>query len=824
MGLPVQLHDGYIAAVTARIPWPNPLTSTLGASVQSLHLTFHVIPSVSEPLSFSTANLAESVASVAESFIHDELSPREEATLRESFHPDLAASLYDPSRNVPGSMDPFLHASDDEEFRSDTDPAGVSIFATLIERLLARFEFDAKDTKITLVHPGHASFTFSVAEIRYGTEGFGESPDSVEKNEVAQTSGEIRKISIAGLKLTARNLRSSPAISSEPLTPSTASPVSPTTPSRSLMYSQSAFLSLPGSPMSPTIPHHSSMGPGSSYHSPQGSPASSSSSMDEDTTMFMSQSLAELPPRAASPAGSVTSSMYQSAISIANEQHHSADNFSRSSTPAPLNCRQSPGSGTQPSRSPEPDLEPEGLAIETNHEDLDELILSLGEEPIIIRLTTPPVPQPSSEPSEDPFAQPASPSSHSSPKAKDVTPNKQSLNLTISAGVLACAFRAWHIRAILGIANMWGSHRPPPAPKPLSELPAPSTPSHSLFTLGLDASINMRGMVILILASAESGKGISESPLAKFFARPLVPPQISPGCLRVFVDSISASCSFSTSTTSTGSALLQTQSQSSLVNLVAITFTVNDISAFTLSCTQDPDDHETKLIASPILITDPNLAAQYQSAHAHPDAHAIFANRHVPPKLPTFAVQDWTDRHRTDSVKLSTWRSKAKSKPARRRESHGAKVGLPSSPSTITGDDITIHTPAISVHASFSSLSANKVKGPRHMLNDYIDVDVVPIHIFLDFGSILGSNALAFMGELSDGGEIEERAAVDDEDEDDNAHSYPPEETETQRLERLVLEDLDLDLNYLVREPPKKAHREPGHAAPPRKVGFMILI
>ena len=140
--------------MTARIPWPNPLTSTLGFSVQSLNLTFHLIPVISESIGFSATNLADSVASAAESFIHDELTPREEATLRESFHPDLASSFYDHAQNVPGSIDPFLRGAEDEEFHSDADPAGVSMFATLIERLLARFEFDAVDTKITLIQPG----------------------------------------------------------------------------------------------------------------------------------------------------------------------------------------------------------------------------------------------------------------------------------------------------------------------------------------------------------------------------------------------------------------------------------------------------------------------------------------------------------------------------------------------------------------------------------------------------------------------------------------------------------------------------------------------
>src|ERR1700722_19187094 len=95
-GLPIKLHDGSISSVIARIPLPNPLTGTVGFSLRSLHLTFHLLPSVLKTSASShfNQNLADSVTSIAESFLHTELSSREEATLRESFHPDLALSTH----------------------------------------------------------------------------------------------------------------------------------------------------------------------------------------------------------------------------------------------------------------------------------------------------------------------------------------------------------------------------------------------------------------------------------------------------------------------------------------------------------------------------------------------------------------------------------------------------------------------------------------------------------------------------------------------------------------------------------------------------------
>lgn len=842
------MFEGSIGSVTARIPWPNPLTGTVGASVQSLHVVFHVIPSTSEAPSFSPADLADSVVSVAESFIHEELSPREEATLLESFHPDLAASVYDPNRNIPGSMDPFLQPLDDEEYRTDTDPAGVSIFATLIERLLARFEFDATDTEITLVHPGHASFTFSIAELRYGTEGPVVLPGTLESKEIVQVAGETRKMSISGIAVTARNLRPPPLPSHSSTTLSHSSPASPLTPvspsqsatstSPSYAYtgSHSAYLSLPGSPHVQTIPH--STGPESSYHSPEGSPASSSSSLDEDTTMFMSQSLVELPPRPVSPSGSMASSMYQSAISLSHQEHTEVDDSSRSRTPSPMHHRQSSGVPIQDWQNAEPEFgttsqaEPQAQADSTpdprptssdleSPPDLDELMLSFGEDPIVIRLTTPRLTTTTPETTEGSSPNPSSPSSLPSPRFRDVSPIKQSMQLTVSAGVIACAFRAWHIRSLLGMLSVWESHNLVSKPTPSSAAAAPSTSGPNIFSLGLEASLKVRAVVILLLASTESGIRESSPQLADFYARPLFPPLIFPGCVRIFFDSISASGSLSTSSKSGASALLQTQGQSVLLNVIEAAFLVEDVSAFVLTPTKRSGEDETKLSASPVLITDPNLAAQYPVGHSQPNAQAVLRDQQTAPKLPEFHILDWTDeQHSIESVKLSTWRTKARSKPSKRRESHGAREEVPTSPSTVTGDEITTHVPAISIRTNIS-FPVDTVKTRRHTSNDNVEVTIVPIHVFVDLGSILGSkHGLAFLDELAD--DINNHPTPFNEavleTDDDETPYHTPAEIERQRLERLVLEDLDLDLNYLVREPPRTFHQVPTTVAPLRKV------
>ncbi|KAJ7632689.1 hypothetical protein FB45DRAFT_913186 [Roridomyces roridus] len=401
VGLPIKLYEGTISSVTARVPWPNPLTSTVGLSIDSLQLTFHVLP-LSEHAR-SVPNLAESVASVADSFIH-ELSPREEASLRESFHPDLASSTHSiDDHNVPGGLDPFISAPEEEEaFSGDADPPGISIFATLIERLLARFEFNAANTNITLVHPDHTDFTVCIPEIVYCTE---QRPDG---DDVGSALGATRMVTISGLSITATDCR--------PARPTSHTPTSSVSkPSSSLTYMDS-----------PRRTHSPEPEPRSA------SPASSSSSLDDDAQFAMSQSLAFLPPRSASPASSVASSMYQSAISDTETRGRS--------TPSPGTQQPAVTVTVPPTVPPSQEtLKPTPSA---------EVIFSIGAEPIVIRLE-----MQTSDPNDVRRGDGA--------VADDI-------KLSVDIGLIACALRAWHIKGVTEMLDIMtgslpsdSSHSPP---------------------------------------------------------------------------------------------------------------------------------------------------------------------------------------------------------------------------------------------------------------------------------------------------------------------------------------------------------------------------
>lgn len=345
-GLPIAFHDGTISSVKARIPWPNPLASSLGFSLTSLNLVFHVVPS---PLLFNLdVDLTASVASVAESFIHEELSPREAVALWQMLHPTTPSPDTD-EQLIPGGLD-AINATDSNRQKEEMDPEGVSVFATLIESLLARFEFDAQDLTVTLIHPGNMSLTLTLEELRYHTA-------SKDINN-SPMRGENRTLSMNRCFLTSQNLDCQTPLTFPPTAATSTTSASPRT-SRPL------------------------------------SRASSSSSIDEGTQFMMSQSLAFLPPKAEPLSASISSSMYQSALSSSSPLDHPLDEISEE----------------VPEENLVPPLSEVPLNIPVSSTQKGNRLLSFGSLPIVIELITPsPVTMASDD---DPFLPHAEDQTHS---------------------------------------------------------------------------------------------------------------------------------------------------------------------------------------------------------------------------------------------------------------------------------------------------------------------------------------------------------------------------------------------------------------------------
>ncbi|KAI0670368.1 hypothetical protein C8Q78DRAFT_1035864 [Trametes maxima] len=930
-GLPIRLRDGSVGKVTARIPWPNPLTSFGGVSLESLHLTFYLEPTLASPSEQPFAdNLAESVASIAETFIHEELTARK-ATLRDPLRPDLSGSESSVFQdNIPGGLDPFI--SEDEVHQHDADPPGLSMMMTFIERLVARFRFDATDTRITIVNPQQASFTLIIPEIRCAAEPQGASP--IARDGVTEESsllGDVWKLTITGPTVTTRCLRPIsptslvPSCRNPPSTPSPG-PSSPRTPSpttSSPAASASLRLSVHEDPVNTSTLSYTlhETPPSPELSSPlvePSSPYSDSSDMDEETQMFMSQSIALLPPRPVSPASSVASSMYQSAISTVTPEP-TLDNIPEEECPPspstpplspPTEAPEEPVAPREPVPESSPELTPEPIASSSPHTGVlpplapisgedqcpasqfpvspfrrrfenrrgeieDETVLSLGSQPIEILLST----HSSYLPTPSAGSSTQSQDSRSADEAgsKNTTGRRDRMRIDLSMGTIACAFSARQIRSIIDIAEIWSSHCPPLSrPAPPSSDGDPTSPFPFYI---VDGSLRIRGIVVLLLPSQRSSASSPDDVLTEYFARPVVPPPLLDGYTRIHIDGVEGSLAIRRVFKDTR--MLAQQD----VPSTSASLTVSDISVFAFLRGKGAN---ADITASPVLITDPHLPTQYPPAHFHPSLDASLGPSSL---LPTFDVVDWSDPgQRTTAAKLSPWRTKPL--PSGRVSSSPAWNGIQRSPSSTEsplrqGADssspssrrpVPVTLPSSLGRIGLTGLSASPGKGSqstvkishpalaakfrsasgrpkdRHGGEGAADlqVNLAPFHVFLDIGAALSPTAdgknetLRFVDELigrgtptpTPGSGADAREDEEEYGEEAEAEGSRPgtprasgaqilrereAERERRRLERLVLEDLDLGYDYRqpeahpqttgtsrVRRPKKRRSKAPG--------------
>ncbi|KAG1891100.1 hypothetical protein F4604DRAFT_1567203 [Suillus subluteus] len=769
-GSPFRLHDGSISCVTARIPFPNPLTSSVGLSVQSLHLTLHATPP-SDLGSPNSVNLAQSVASVAETFIHGELTPREEATLRESLHPDSRPQhAYDEGHHLPGGLDSSTRVHPQEEIGIDSDPSGVSLFATLFEHLLARFEFSAADTKIVIVHPGHSSFTLSIPEIAYSTDSSvpkqqstGDEPSSNVALERSTRNGHTRIVSISGVTITSRDIR---ATLQNPVTsPRTMSPVSLTSSHVTLHDHQQAPRPV--------------------------SPASSYSSIDEDTQMMMSQSIVALPPRSqfrASPSSSVLSSMYQSAVSTAGCSStiplEPLGNFGTGDIAQPRSCDHIAGNRE---------------SAHVPHWATEDLVFSVGADPIVVRLQTPP------GYTKHDVAHPSTLEIVSPHTENIAVKQDETLCLSVSVGIMSCALRACHVRMLLEMLNYCGSKNAGTTPQHPETTPSPPT-----LQCGLRASLNIRGIVTLVITEALDQEVPS---LEAFFQSPLIPPRLPSTYLRVLLENVTGSLDLSGAPGN--------KTDAAHISPITSNILLSNLSVF-MYHTSRTVEKDAAQVSLPLLITDHRLHNQYIVSHCRP----FFSSTTVPAQplsevtLPTFEVVDWTAvKLAGGSSKLSTWRVKSSTGKDQLVHSPPSKFSaFPTSPKPPTAALLSEEELKELSLSSAITFTARVTPATTRSggLTDIL-VRIAPLHVFFDVDIMLeGGGVLKFLDEVlaiegsptRDASDTSQGcSSLDDTEEEDSASDdeldtpfiTPKQlerERERRRLERLVLEDLDLDIDY----------------------------
>lgn len=622
---------------TVRVPWPNPLTSTVGFSTHSLHLTFEVASSTMTAPAPKT-DLASSVACVAETFLHEEVIPREGASFLDSIHSEFPGALNEGV--VPGGLDPF-NVDNAEEHSSEMEPGGISLFATLIERLLARFEFDANDVRITLVHAGNVVVNLNLSEIKFNAN------TKQAQLTVEHIVGVNRSLTVDGVTLKMKDLRTNIVHMAEVM-----------------------------SPISSTFP--------SSPDAPRGlasTGSSCSSSLDVGITLANSQTLPQRP----SPTCSIDNSMYHSALPIVGEANE------------PVTIPGCPAS------------------VLPSHRDLcnsmfnpGDLVLSSGTAPITISAVTLPP----------------------SPIEEHIPHQRDKITFSCQSGLFAFALRPWHIRGLLCLSSTLSRNFPQSKSRPPNS-GATKTAAKSI-PFDIEGSLNFHGLVLLLLPCQSR---TSDEELQKYFLHPLASLSLSSGYLRLQVKGISM--------------LLDLPSQSEHNSLAKATFVnysqmlgtffIHSLDIFGFR----PCDNDN-VSAFPILFADPYLPSQYASQHFHPSG----SDRTLNHTLPDFDVLDWTDpvHQQKGTSRLSYWRCKLKA-----QQNSGCPVS---------------QTFPLSSQLQESSLVQNVTQNEQHFISVqfYDDVKrkgspqfviegtVVPLHVFLDLGTLLGEDTITrFLDEASQG-------------------------------------------------------------------------
>lgn len=230
-GLPLRLESGTVGSIVVQVPVQNLLTAPLSLTVDHLELALVLHPLRSNDISnilaydHATDQLANSVVSVAQEFIHDELeanSLQESLLMEKKDHtPFEVADDDDMSSHIPGALDPFVnqpvvdpfHIQDTIEKESEAidDVEGVSRLAHVVERLLARLSFSAKTITIRVLHKGNAEVILEIGSIVYSAseeQGEAVNPQSQPRGiEIGPIGGEKRTIRLIGFEVSIRDLQ-----------------------------------------------------------------------------------------------------------------------------------------------------------------------------------------------------------------------------------------------------------------------------------------------------------------------------------------------------------------------------------------------------------------------------------------------------------------------------------------------------------------------------------------------------------------------------------------------------------------------------------------
>jgi autophagy-related protein 2 len=405
--------------VYAQIPFPNLWSAPLSLSLDTLTLTFTLnSPTQSSSQKgkspeqitrtttikgktrsydlASSVDLAASVTSAADEFLHDELDAFEEAELDRSIRQSLILSRSDPfvQDTVPGA---FPSASRDGR-HEDGEPLpatveSTTVLAGLVERILARLEFKINTVRIRILHQNKDRD--SVVELRIGQIRYAD-----ESSQEDTTGATTRTVRISDISI---YMLDSPPPASRPAY----------TPSRSSSTSS----------------------------------ASSASDVDRNMEMMMSSAVADLRQSTISEVGS-EASVYQSAMS--ERSAHSAHEHI-------------------------PTVPESGASTPRGEQDKGVLILSFGNEDVVLRMNTQ-APSSTSESLQTANSNSGGrPAPHRAPSSLAGS-TMPCVDFDISMGTIAVMLLPRQLAAFLSIAqaiSVPGVRADPSPSAPVSEAPQP---------------------------------------------------------------------------------------------------------------------------------------------------------------------------------------------------------------------------------------------------------------------------------------------------------------------------------------------------------------
>ncbi|GMK55469.1 hypothetical protein CspeluHIS016_0205250 [Cutaneotrichosporon spelunceum] len=702
-GLPFTVTGGDVGKISARVPFPNLWSDPLELTVDSVTLDVSLTSTKGRRGSGSPGphhiDLASSVISAAGDFVHDELDAFEGAELDRTIRESLV--LNDTLRDeIPGAFPPFTSSD------GGGSPAAVestTVLASLVERILARLQCRFRNIRLRLRYE-HDSLAgvleLRLEEVRYADE----TPETVTG---AQKTVRAVTLSSVGVYLLPLPKEEKVPVQQVPLSRMTStssfdSSLSDDDEYQDMVMSQAVAdlrVSSPG-PQTQAPPTRTAASfrstTASMFQSAQGSGMFQSargsdmfkSAMSTASGRSVYHSFVEEP----EAAQSVTASRQQVPAdpfgsppqSPLAEKTDSAERVQVTEPPNRASAR------TSRSATPVASSDPE-----------ETLLLSLGTEDIVLRMTTARTMPPSSRGwARDPDSPMAMPRVVDTPMAPI-----PSISIDVSVGMIAAALLPSHTGFLLSLAQavlaLPGSRSPSPSPANIG--PPIAQPK-------FDAQVHVKGLYVSLVYDLSKTSDEYDRLVEQYFSRP-ASVYLPIGHLRLKLEDIDAVYAAPAMLSRPVRKQASSRRRSTAgPKGAALNFSVSTVSVFEYLASAESGDDEPPGGTFPVLIFDANLPKQYELPPGAPSG-LLSTNSRTPANLSAFPHFDSVD-----------WRNAGLQKPGTEK----AWRVRPRSKGILRGGAVASPEPATAAIAISKEMDGSEPA----------NVQLLPVHVFLDLSLV----------------------------------------------------------------------------------------